>query len=447
MRSPNVLMQRLSAADPARGAIVERDRAEALLERVLAVRQAPARAGPRQRPRRRRASFAIAVLVLLLLTAAALAAAGVIRLGAPAKSPVELTTPRIGLGAVRPGSARLLSVATPDPVGGPPWGIRVVSTTRGVGCIEVGRVLNGRLGAIGQDGAFGNDGRFHAFPSSGLFAGAVCGNLDANGRLFDTVDADVVPASGDPGDGSCVTPPPRGARILGPNASRICPAAQVRVLSYGLLGPEARRVTYTLDGHRHTLTPTGPEGAYLIVTTFRGGGRTPAFAGGSVMPLPWSSPIDTITYRDGTVCRIASTKPVTLAGQCKPPGYVPIRQHAPTHAQVEATIHARVVATPPASVSELGSRRAILVSFIARVAVTKASSAYELVEDTSSPQAVFVETKKDIPAGETVSWLLPAPMAGIYSGKVTLGFGVAPAYPVYTYAPGPVVGHFRVRVP
>jgi hypothetical protein len=385
--------------------------------------------------------------LLLLLTAGALAAAGVIELGAPATSPVELTTPRLGLGALRPGSARLLSVASADPVSGPPWGIRVVSTTRGVGCIEVGRVLNGRLGAIGQDGAFGNDGRFHAFPSSGLFAGAVCGNLDANGRLFDTVDADVAPASGDPGDGSCVTPPPSGVRILGPTASRICSTPQVRVLSYGLLGPEARRITYTLDGHRHTLPTTGPEGAYLIVTTFRSGSRTPAFAGGSVMPLPWTSPINTITYRDGTVCHIASTKAVTLAGQCKPPGYVPIRLHPPTHAQVEATIHARVVSTPQATVSELGSRRAILVSFTARVAVTKASSAYELVEDTSSPQAVFVETKKDIAVGETVSWLLPAPMAGIYSGKVTLGFGVAPAYPVYTYAPGPLVGQFRVRVP
>jgi hypothetical protein len=385
--------------------------------------------------------------LLLVLTAGALAAAGVIRLGAAAKSPVELTTPRVGLGALRPGSARLLSVATADPVGGPPWGIRVVSTTRGVGCIEVGRVLNGRLGAIGQGGAFGNDGRFHAFPASGLFAGAACGNLDANGRLFDTVDVDVVPASGDPGDGSCVTPPPRGVRILGPDASRFCPAAQVRVLSYGLLGPEARRVTYTLDGHRHTLTPARPEGAYLIVTTSRSGSRTPASTGGSVMPLPWSSPIDTITYRDGTVCRIASTKPVTLAGQCKPPGYAPIQLRRVTHAQVAAAIHARVVPTPQAKVSELGSRRAILVSFVARAAVTKASSAYELVEDTSSPLAVFVETKEDIPAGATVSWLLPVPRAGIYSGKVTLGFGVAPAYPVYTYAPGPVVGHFHIRVP
>jgi hypothetical protein len=31
--------------------------------------------------------------------------------------------------------------------------MRVFSTTRGVGCIQVGRLLDGKLGALGQDGA------------------------------------------------------------------------------------------------------------------------------------------------------------------------------------------------------------------------------------------------------------------------------------------------------
>ncbi len=449
MSALDVAMRRVVAVDPARDAIIDHDRAEALLQRVLAA--PPVRATPRSRPRLRhpRTVLALVAQALLLLAAAALAAVGVIRLGAPARSPFEVNSPRFGLGAIEPGSARLLSVSTPDPAGGPPWGMRVVSTTRGVGCIEVGRVLHGRLGALGQDGAFHDDGRFHEFPARGLFPGAVCANLDVNGRLFDTVGSDVVPASGDPGDGSCLTPPPPGASIRGPNAGRVCPAAEVRVLSYGLLGPDARRITYTLRGHRHTLVPTPPEGAYLIVSRFQRGRRSlgSGSSGASILPLPWSSPIDAITYGNGTVCHIAATKPGTLAGQCKPPGYVPITVSRPTHAQVAATIHARVVLAPPARAAELASRRAILVSFTARVAVTKAASAYELVEATSSPMAVFVETKKDIAPGQTVSWLLPAPRPGTYSGTVTLGIGVPPAYPIYTYSPGPLVGRFSIHVP
>jgi hypothetical protein len=259
----------------------------------------------------------------------------------------------------------------------------------------------------------------------------------------------LVPASGDPEDGSCVTPPPPGASIRGPNAGRICPAADVRVLSYGLLGPDARSVTYTLGDRRHTLVPVAPEGAYLIVGNLHRGRRSLGAGplGASIVPLPWSSPIDTVTYSNGTVCHIAATKPGTLAGQCKPPGYAPIAVRPPPHAQVAATIHASIVVAPPARAAELASHRAIRVSFTARVGVTKAASAYELVETTSSPEAVFVETHKDIAPGQTVSWLLPACRPGIYSGTVTFGIGVAPAYPIYTYSPGPLVGRFSIRVP
>jgi hypothetical protein len=448
MNSLDLAMGRVVAVDPAREAIIDRDAAEALLERVLATPAARATRRSRSCLRHRNTVLAAALLALLLLTAAALAAVGVIRLGAPASAPFELNAPRFGLGALAPGSGRLLPVSSADPAGGPRWGMRVVSTTRGVGCIDVGRVLHGRLGAFGQDGAFHNDGRFHEFPAHGLFGGAVCANLDANGRLFDTVGSDVVPASGDPGDGSCRTPPPPGASIRGPDAGRVCPMADVRVLSYGLLGPYARSITYTLHGHRRTLVPTPPEGAYLIVSRFpRGRSLRSGSSGASILPLPWSSPIDTITYSNGTACHIAATRPRTLAGQCKPPGYAPITARRPTHAQVAATIHASVVVAPPARARELASRRAILVSFTARVAVTKAASAYELVEATSSPLAVFVETTQDIAPGQTVSWLLPAPRPGTYSGTVTFGTQVSPAYPIYTYSPGPLVGHFSIHVP
>jgi hypothetical protein len=223
----------------------------------------------------------------------------------------------------------------------------------------------------------------------------------------------------------------------------------VRVLSYGLLGPDARSVAYTLAGHRHTLVPIAPQGAYLIVGRFQRGARSlgSGSSGPSIMPLPWSSPVDAITYSNGAVCRIAATRPGTLAGKCTPPGYVPITVRRPTHAQVAARIHASIVLAPRARAAELASRRAIRVSFTARVAVTSAASAYELVEATSSPLAVFTETKGNIARGQTVSWLLPAREPGTYSGTVTLGIGVPPAYPIYSYSPGPLVGRFRIHVP
>jgi hypothetical protein len=232
-------------------------------------------------------------------------------------------------------------------------------------------------------------------------------DLDANDRLFDTVGADVVPASA---DGESDPSLGIGAVLSLRHASARCPAADLRQLSYGLLGPDARSLTYTLAGHRHTLAPSGPEGAYLMVSTPPCGRRAQS-TGGSLMPLPWDSPVDTISYSNGTIC------------------------------------NATLVTVPPAQVSQLVSRRAIRVSFTARVAVTKAASAYELVESTSSPLAVFVETQKDIAVGQTVSWLLPAPRPGTYSGTVTLGIGVPPAYPIYSYSPGPLVGRFSIRVP
>jgi hypothetical protein len=117
-----------------------------------------------------------------------------------------------------------------------------------------------------------------------------------------------------------------------------------------------------------------------------------------------------------------------------------------TAAEVAAPIHVEVIATPPAGRASVGSSRAIRVSFTARVPVSSASSSYEIVEDTSSPVAVFEATQGDVVAGQTVSWLLPAPRPGVYSGEIVLGLGGAPPYPVYTYAAGPVVGRFEVRV-
>ena len=66
----------------------------------------------------------------------------------------------------------MLPIAAPDPAGGPDWGMRVLSTTRGEGCLQLGRIVDGKLGALGQDDAFANDGRFHELPVSAAFDSA-----------------------------------------------------------------------------------------------------------------------------------------------------------------------------------------------------------------------------------------------------------------------------------
>lgn len=444
--STDALMTRLAKADPARDAAPDRDVVEALLERVVSSLSDDAHGEARVARRRRRGLVIVLVsLALLAIAAGALAAAGVIHFGSPAPPSGSLANPRQGLGALQPGTARLLPVAVVDPAGGPAWGMRVLSTTRGVGCIEVGRVLGGQLGVLGQDGAFGNDGKFHPLPAAGLSNGGQCANLARDGLLFYTVSAAGVPASGWQGKGSCVA--------FGFPPGLHCRAGDVRDLYYGLLGPEATSVTYTLDGQQRTIKPVGPEGAYLIVALhsnaqrFHGRRYSPAGTGGSIMPRPWSSPITSISYRNGTICRIAATQPGTLQGQCTPPGYQPALTPPLSASQVVAPVHVQLIVTPRAAREQVGTRSAIRVSFTARVSVRKASSSYEIVEDTSSPEAVFEETERDINAGQTVSWLLPAPRPGVYSGKIVLGLSGTPPYPIYTYSPGPLVGRFSIRVP
>jgi hypothetical protein len=69
-------------------------------------------------------------------------------------------------GVVRPGDSRLLPIRVADPQGGPPWGLRLVRTTRGDTCVQLGRVQDGQLGSLGIADAWDNDHRFHPIPPS-----------------------------------------------------------------------------------------------------------------------------------------------------------------------------------------------------------------------------------------------------------------------------------------
>ncbi len=302
-------------------------------------------AWPRLPDRWRRAPL-IAIALGFVLAGGALAG-GLIRFGAPARSTAIFSNPRAELGAITPGTVRLLPIATPDPAGGPPWGVRVLSTTRGVGCIQVGRLVDGRLGALGQDGAFGDDGRFHELPVSSSFDRFACAALDGRGRLFNnvTVGDEAASATWFSGEGSCV--PPGTTAAENPHGAKPCAQNDERNLYYGLLGPDAESVTYIIDDHRRTLATVGVAGAYLIVT------KAPLhqlfnFPGaGTADVVPVDGPITEIHYRNGATCHLTARSWIGGSSACTPSlpvpvGYVPVKKPLFTRVQVASPLRVRL---------------------------------------------------------------------------------------------------------
>jgi hypothetical protein len=214
-------------------------------------------------PPRRRASVqvrvALVALALVLATAAiTLAATGVILTGSPvgtARAPVATA----GEGVPVVGGARLLPLRAPDPAGGLPWGMRVIHTTRGLICVQLGRVYDNQLGELGVDGAFHDDGRFHPLPPDALpdvlanAAGWMAGNCSSPGATYsgDSVGLEL----------SAATNPRPGAGV----------PADRRELSFGLLGVHAVSITYR-EGSQTRTQPVLPGlGAYLIVQRYTSG--------------------------------------------------------------------------------------------------------------------------------------------------------------------------------
>ncbi len=408
-----------------------------------------------RRRRRRPRGLLVLVPALLAIAAGGLALGGVLEIGRPAGP--EFSASRAGYGPLAPGTSRLLAISTPDPRGGPPWGLRVFSTKRGVGCIQVGRLLDGRLGAIGQDGAFNDDGRFHEVPPGSSIRFFACSALDANGRIFNNVTVGDQPASAWSGFLACAP-----ATATGPerapergHAVSICPASEERNLYYGLLGPDAKSITYASAGGHRTIATVGPEGAYLIVTEASAhqlfGG---SIAGGTADVVPVDGPITEIHYRDGSTCHLTSRSWIGGASACTPSLPVPVGYRAvptPTARQVATPIHARAV-------RNARGERVIVLTFVSRVPITEYRSAYSVKLDESElhGRAVApyrVAGQADVAAGQTVRTEILGPgarrsvPAGFYSGTVTLISATGPALfegPGTVYLP---VGHFSVDVP
>ena len=251
---------------------------------------------------------ALVVVIALLGGGTALAATGVLQTGAPVSSEVQ-ATPYAYEGTVIASSVRVLPLRVPDPDGGPPWGLRVARTSRGLLCVEVGRVVGGRIGVLGRDGAFHDDGAFHPFAENYL-PGDGCGTEDGRGDAFTNVQLHGIPAGGQLDNRRYAS----GGCYSG-SASAACPPSQLRDVYFGMLGPDATDVTALDAAGGTTVAPTAaPSGAYLVVLPHREPPCRPEveFCTRSrgdhyytfSPTLPINEVITAVSYRDAQPCRL-----------------------------------------------------------------------------------------------------------------------------------------------
>jgi hypothetical protein len=418
---------------------------------------------PQDVPRRGRLRRPLALVIAAALaagaTTGALAATGVIAIGAPIHDAFGLgnTDPHRGNGVIVPGSVRLLSVRVADPVGGPPWGMRVIGTTRGVGCIQVGRVVDGKLGTLGRDGVAGDDGRFHELPATAVDPWD-CEALDAAGNLFVSVAGEGFMASGPSEQRSCLGP----GSHAGPDDAiqRHCPAGDQRAMAYGLLGPRAKTITYRAASRAHTISVTSPDGAYLIVTrSHRDIGGVVGGARPTVAVTPRGQRdyvLRRITYANARPCppRIRGFRPAIVT--CPLVGFTRPRGSAPTSDEVATALHVHTQ-----SVGTKGPKGAhVTVEFRAPVATAGASNFYELeihLPRTGRCRELFATPQRsqtDLAQGDAVRLTasIPAGCPGTTRARVrlvTLATTTTGAPPLFASVPsgGPTVGHFTIDVP
>ncbi len=169
-----------------------------------------------------------------------------------------------------------------------------------------------------------------------------------------------------------------------------CPLQDERNLYFGLLGPDAKSVTYVLDGQRHTLATSGPEGAYLIVTRATAGQLLKGVGTGGVVPV--DGPITELHYRDGATCHLTSRSWIGGAYACTPSMQVPVGYVAPpslsyTHAQVQTPVSAKLIRTRAGGYE-------LRLAFRSRVALTTRRAA------TTSPGTCPARALKTTATGE-----------------------------------------------
>lgn len=412
----------------------------------------------------------VIALALAMLAAAGAVASGVLESGAPVvlKAP---PVPTAGQGTAIPSTARLLPLRVADPAGGLPWGLRTARTTRGDVCLQVGRLAYGTTGGLGQDGAFGDDHRFHPFPENYLNE-SNCAAVDAHGHGFASFSFTGLPASA------------LGLTDLGPAVSGClsllrpkCPAEDTRDVYFGLLGPDAVGITYVSGNGRKVSVPaTGADGAYLIVTRSHPGegpSHGPSgssFTDGLILIPP--NPIRTITYRDGHTCHASEVYP------CPPIGLAPITRPQLTAAALASPIGVREVpggsyceqdrgpnvrpcgaAVPRGFTRVPSSPRSLLfeITFTARAASTTDDSFYYAAlffpaRPSCHEIATGNATSSNIRAGQRLTFdeLVLAGCHGIVQGVIRYhprGAGGSAPEPDPTDPNSIQVGRFSIRIP
>lgn len=397
-------------------------------------------------PKRGRGLLLVVVGLAVATPAAVGAVSGWFSAGQPVKSPPVSATR--GDGKVLPGGSRLLAIRVADPEGGPPWGMRLVRTTRGDSCIQVGRVQGDQIGSLGIDNAFHNDHEFHAVSPNDTKAD-ICGATDGAGVGFVNVYAHDTPASVN-------VPIWNGTETASPQSG-------MRMIFAGVLGPDARRITYkTPSGRTLTEATSGSDGAYLIVfrqtfaNCFDFEQRLPSQACGSRSyygpGVQSPTPITSIAYAGGKTCRVPA---VASERVCKPVGWVAAKPKKLTDADVAAPVKVHV--------SEHGNRpypaALIKVSFTAREPVTSSDSLYQLSIQLHGHGNVtggeVVATNADIHRGQrvtlTVSQEIPSTgpgssvWPGLYHGKVS--FFTAAGPDDSANKGGLTVGRFSFKLP
>jgi hypothetical protein len=272
----------------------------------------------------------IALGCLLASATIALAASGVILTGAPVR-PEGPLNPSVGEGAPAPGASRLLPVRVPDPEGGLPWGMRIVHTTRGEVCLQIGRVEDGQLGQLGVDGVFHDDGRFHPMPADVLPGtirlGASVEDNDATATVSCYLAGQVVV-----GDYRGVDRSAGGAN----GHERVSPRSQLRDIYFGMLGAPAVSVSFRAGEALRTVAVLQPLGVYLIVRRAAraeqvGIGGAGVGTEGDLHPSP---PLTTITYRlDGQLCQRGPVEPPgtpeQIAHPCPRPHWPSVHEAPP----------------------------------------------------------------------------------------------------------------------
>ncbi|HEX3511044.1 MAG TPA: hypothetical protein VHT27_08095 [Solirubrobacteraceae bacterium] len=409
-----------------------------------------------RQPRRwsRGGGLALPLAVGISILAAASAAAALLLSSGETVAPAFVlpATPAAGLGEPIPQTLALLPIpSVADPEGGPPWGMRVIRTTRGLLCLQAGRVVDHQLGALGTGYAFHGDQRFHPFLADDAISTDACPAVGSSGKAFLPGPPVIVPANALPLAGENISPPDQlhcdlpGQQNWGVR----CPQSELRQVAVGLLGPDARSIEVTNpDGSSFTIDPYGSEGAYLIVLPAQQNANASMSSGAYESPFGYVShapggAVLKVTYDDGVQCQIPITSPgqqchaQSTAGPGLPPAsalksavqasYVPLDKHPESPLLMEKAGGNGSFAGRTESDGSDAPGPAVTVTFKAPVDASSAASAYVVelrphpVAGCATPAVIVSQpTSQTLLAGTEVNITVPleTSCATSYAGRV-----------------------------